>query len=225
MDRTEDGAVDVDLSDFELSRVEVGDTRPGEIPAAVEVVARALSANPMARVVIGPDAEARHRHTARFFRRLYKVAHHQRPLVARLDGRVVASTNDLVAGACRFGAREGLRILPDLMLTPPAITARSLRWLAAWERRDPERPHAHFGPFGVLPELQGRGIGSLVLSEYTRRLDAAGEHSYLEADKPENVALYGRFGFQVIEEAEVLGVHNWFMWREAGADAPATRGR
>ena len=63
------------------------------------------------------------------------------------------------------------------------------------------------------------------MAEYTRRLDAGGEDAYLETDKPENVALYGRFGFEVVEEAEVLGVPNWFMWREAGADAPATRDR
>ena len=73
------------------------------------------------------------------------------------------------------------------------------------------------------PALQGRGIGSLVLREYTRRLDEAGEHSYLETEKPQNVALYSRFGYEVIEETELLGVPNWFMWREAGALGPATR--
>jgi ribosomal protein S18 acetylase RimI-like enzyme len=207
---------------FELSRVEVGDTRPDEVAAAVEVVARAMSTSPMARAVIGPEPERCRRHLTRFFRRLYRVARRQRPLVARLDGRVIASTNDLVGGSCRFGIGERLRALPDVFVTPPAITARSLRWLAEWERRDPERPHSHLGPLGVAPELQGRGVGSLILAEYTRRLDDRGEHAYLETDKPENVALYGRFGFEVMEEAEVLGTANWFMWREAGADAPAT---
>ncbi|MGH2985106.1 MAG: GNAT family N-acetyltransferase [Solirubrobacterales bacterium] len=212
-------------ADLELWRVEVGDARPEEIADAIAVVARAMSTSPMPRAVIGPEPERCLRHLTRFFARLYRVARHQRPLVARLDGRVLASTNDLVDGACRFGARERLRALPDLLLTPPAITARSLRWLAEWERRDPDRPHSHLGPLGVDPELQGRGIGSLMLAEYTRRLDARGEHSYLETDKPENVALYGRFGFEILEEAEVLEVPNWFMWRPAGADAPATRDR
>jgi ribosomal protein S18 acetylase RimI-like enzyme len=210
---------------FDITRVEVGETRPEERAAAIAVVARAMSTSPMPRAVIGGDTERRHRHLSRFFTRLYEVARHQRPLVARLDGRVIASTNDLVGGACRFGARERLRALPDLLVTPPTITARSLRWLAEWERRDPDVPHSHYGPFGVEPELQGRGVGSLVMAEYTRRLDAAGEDAYLETDKPENVALYGRFGFEVVEEAKVLGVSNWFMWRAAGADAPATRNR
>jgi ribosomal protein S18 acetylase RimI-like enzyme len=206
------------------ARVEVGAPRPDEVADAVAVVARAMSTSPMPRAVIGPDPERCYRHLSRFFTRLYAVAREQRPLVARLDGRVIASTNDLVGGACRFGARDRLRALPDLVRTRPTIVSRTLRWLAEWERRDPDRPHSHYGPFGVEPALQGQGIGSLVMAEYTRRLDEGGEHAYLETDKPENVALYGRFGFEVVEEAEVLGVANWFMWREAGATGPALRG-
>jgi GNAT superfamily N-acetyltransferase len=211
------------MSGFELSRVEVGDMRADERDAAVAVVARAMSTSPMTQAVIRKEPELCRRHLTRMFTRLYKTARGQRPLVARLDGRVIASTNDLVGGGCRFGARERLAALPEVIRTPPTITARTLRWLSEWEERDPDRPHSHYGPFGVEPTLQGRGIGSLVMTEYTRRLDAAGEDAYLETDKPENVALYSRFGFEVIEEAEVLGAPNWFMWREAGAGGPALR--
>jgi hypothetical protein len=61
------------------------------------------------------------------------------------------------------------------------------------------------------------------MREYVRRLDDGDEASYLETEKPQNVALYQRFGFEVIDEAEVLGVPNWFMWREPGARGPALR--
>jgi GNAT superfamily N-acetyltransferase len=209
----------------DLSRIEIGDTRPEETAEAVAVAARAMCTSPMAFAVLGPDPGRRYRHTHRFFSRLYMLAVHQRPLVARLDGRIVASTNDLVGGACRARPIDILRSLPVLALTGPRSAVRAARWFNDWEHRDPDRPHAHFGPFGVEPEMQGKGIGSLVLHEYTRRLDEAGDHSYLETEKPENVALYQRFGFEVIEEDRVLGVPNWFMWREAGADAPATRNR
>jgi GNAT superfamily N-acetyltransferase len=208
----------------DLSRVEVGDTRPEEIEAAVEVAARAMCTSPMAHAVIGPDHDRRYRHTRRFFGRLYKLALHQRPLVARLDGRIIASTNDLVDRACRARPIDLVRSLPALALTGPRGAVRAVSWLNDWEHRDPDRPHAHFGPFGVEPELQGQGIGSLVLREYTRRLDEAGEHSYLETEKPQNVALYQRFGFEVIDESEFIGVPNWFMWRETGAKGPALRG-
>jgi GNAT superfamily N-acetyltransferase len=212
-------------ADLDLARVEVGDTRPDEVPAAIAVVARAMSTSPMSTAVIRGDQAKRVRYLTMFFTRLYRVARNQRPLVARLDGRVIASTNDLVGGACRFSIRERLSAAPDLVRSNPAVTVRALRWLNDWERRDPGAPHAHYGPFGVEPALQGRGVGSLVMAEYTRRLDTAGEDSYLETDKPENVALYSRFGFEVIDEAEVLGAANWFMWRPAGVDAPATRDR
>jgi ribosomal protein S18 acetylase RimI-like enzyme len=207
----------------DLTRIEVGDTRPEEIDAAVTVAARAMCTSPMAYAVLGDDHDRRFRHTHRFFARMYKLALRQRPLVARLDGRIVASTNDLVDGACRARPVDLVRSLPALALTGPRGAARTIRWLNDWEHRDPDRPHAHFGPFGVEPELQGQGIGSLVLREYTRRLDAAGEHSYLETEKPQNVALYQRFGFEVIDQSEFMGVPNWFMWRESGAHGPGLR--
>jgi hypothetical protein len=58
-------------------------------------------------------------------------------------------------------------------------------------------------------------------------MDACRAISYLETDKPENVRLYQRFGFRVIESADVLGVRNWFMSRPtflgetAQAEVPA----
>ena len=208
---------------IDLSRIEVGDTRPEEVAEAVDVAARAMRDSPMTVAVIGPDPDRRFRLLHRFFTLLYRTALHQRPLVARLDGRIIASTNDLVAHACRATATDKLRMVPELARIGPRTAVRTVRWLNAWEHVDPDAAHAHFGPFGVEPELQGCGIGTVVLREYTRRLDEAGENSYLETEKPQNVALYSRFGYEVIAEAEVLGAPNWFMWREAGALAPATR--
>lgn len=210
----------------DLDRVEVGDTRPEETEDAIAVAARALADGPLTVAVVGEDLDLNFRYLRRFFRLQYRLAPRQRPLVARLEGRVIASTNDLHDGACHASPLMKLRSLPALLATRPPVALRAARWFADWERRDPaHRPHSHLGPLGVEPDLQGRGIGSLVLTEYCRRLDAAGEDSYLETEKPENVALYTRFGFEVIEEAKVLGVPNWFMWRDAGADAPATRNR
>jgi ribosomal protein S18 acetylase RimI-like enzyme len=89
------------------------------------------------------------------------------------------------------------------------------RWLSTWAEHDPDRPHSHFGPLAVDLDLQGRGIGTLLLSAYCRRLDDADLFAYLETDKTENVRLYERFGFVVTAEADVIGVKNWFMTREA----------
>ena len=47
-------------------------------------------------------------------------------------------------------------------------------------------------------------------------MDSAGALAYLETDKPENVRFYERFGFEVVTEDDVVGVHNWFMTRPNG---------
>jgi hypothetical protein len=44
----------------------------------------------------------------------------------------------------------------------------------------------------------------------------SGEVSYLETDK-ENIPFYERHRYSVIDEANVIGVHNWFMIREPEA--------
>lgn len=49
-------------------------------------------------------------------------------------------------------------------------------------------------------ELQGRGIGSQMLSVYCEEFDVVGNAGYLETDKAENVRLCERFGFEVQDE-------------------------
>ena len=61
--------------------------------------------------------------------------------------------------------------------------------------------------------MRGLGIGSRLMEAFAERMDRAGDLAYLETDKPENVTFYQRFGFEVIDEALVLGTPNWFMLR------------
>ena len=44
-------------------------------------------------------------------------------------------------------------------------------------------------------------------------LDRENEAGYLETDRAENINFYGKFGFKIIGELNVLGVPNWFMKR------------
>ena len=82
-----------------------------------------------------------------------------------------------------------------------------------WARRDLAEPHLHLGPLAVDRPLHGKGIGTQILLEHTRRLDEANAVGYLETDKDINVRLYERHGYHVIDEADVIGVHCWFMRR------------
>ena len=66
---------------------------------------------------------------------------------------------------------------------------------------------------GVEAELPGRGIGTQMMEVFCRRMDVVGEAAYLETDKAENVRFYGRFGFATLDEPDIHGIHNWFMFR------------
>jgi ribosomal protein S18 acetylase RimI-like enzyme len=67
----------------------------------------------------------------------------------------------------------------------------------------------------VDAHLRGKGIGSALMAAFCARMDENGATAYLETDKRENVRFYGRAGFEVTDQADVLGLPNWFMTRPA----------
>jgi GNAT superfamily N-acetyltransferase len=87
--------------------------------------------------------------------------------------------------------------------------------LRAWGERDPEQVHWHLGTIAVRTGMQGKGIGGLLMQVYEARLDDSRELGYLETDRSENLRFYGKSGFAVSGELEVLGVNTWFMRRES----------
>ena len=189
-----------------------------QVEEAGRVLGAAFAASPLERAVRGTIDERQ--------RRGLVVAY---TATCRLPGQVrVALSEQRVVGVIRWveSPRCQLRLREKLAMAPTAITSfgrnlpKALTWVAAWSKHDPAEPHVHLGPIGVTPELQGRGIGSQMLSVYCEELDVVGNAGYLETDKAENVRLYERFGFEVQDEGELLGLTNWFMWREPGRRAP-----
>ena len=64
-------------------------------------------------------------------------------------------------------------------------------------------PHYYVRDVGVLPPVQGRGIGSCLLRRVLERCDGEGLPAYLEASSERNAALYERLGFQLTRELRV----------------------
>ncbi len=71
-------------------------------------------------------------------------------------------------------------------------------------------PHWVLDLLGVAPEHQGQGISRRLLEPTLARVDAQGFPSYVITNKEENVAIYGRFGFKVIEEGLMPGTNIMF---------------
>jgi GNAT superfamily N-acetyltransferase len=133
------------------------------------------------------------------------------------DGsRILGLIHWVDSPGCRFHWYEKLRMAPAMSRTFGVGAAWKVStWLAAWAAHEPMEPHCHLGPIGVAPDVQGRHVGLQLMDQYCDEVDRKGLAGYLETDRAENVRFYRRFGFEMHKEADVLGVHNYFMWRDA----------
>jgi GNAT superfamily N-acetyltransferase len=85
------------------------------------------------------------------------------------------------------------------------------------EGRHPRRPpHRYLAVMGVVPEQQGRGLGTALMRPGLEELDQHGLPAYLEASTPRSRELYRRNGFEVTDEFNLPsdGPPLWQMWRE-----------
>jgi len=97
-------------------------------------------------------------------------------------------------------ALEGRAFWPSL--------GRAARLGAAMEwhhGRQVREPHYYVRDVGVLPKMQGRGLGSALMRPTLDRCDQESLPAYLEASSERSAALYERLGFRLIRELRVGG--------------------
>jgi len=95
----------------------------------------------------------------------------------------------LLEGRC-FGARLG----------------NAARLGFAMERHHAQQirqPHYYIRDVGVLPEMQGLGLGRALMAPTLERCDRDGLPAYLEASSESSAALYERLGFRLLRELRV----------------------
>lgn len=191
--------------------IQIQPLAPEQLQEAARVLARAFVTNPLHVAAFGAGRVDRNE---AFFRGALPRMKGPR-LVATDGARILGFIHWVEAPGCRSSWREKLGMLPILVRgCGPRSAWRVGSWFSAWARRDPGQPHLHLGPVAVLPEVQRQHIGRRLMERYCEALDGAGACGHLETDRPENVAFYRHFGFEITEEALVLGVLNHFMWRE-----------
>ena len=83
---------------------------------------------------------------------------------------------------------------------------------------DPYRPTGpawFLGTVGVMPEAQGRGLGSAVIRPGLEAAGRAGHPAFLETSTEDNVRFYERLGFEVTGEVDLPGggPRTWTMLR------------
>ena len=196
-------------------RGDIGALSNEQLNTAARLCARSMRDNPIHVRVFGAEPERRLRRLQRFFSGLLPYVQRKGLLLAAHEGKnLIAVCGLLPPGHCLPKRTETLRLLPSLLASnSPAGLLRLRHWLGTWARNDLREPHWHLGPLLVDPPWQGRGVGSRMLAACLAHTDASGAVSYLETDRPVNVAFYEGFGFCTVAQLTVLGVPNWLMRR------------
>jgi GNAT superfamily N-acetyltransferase len=183
-----------------------------ELPAAAELLARALRDTPLTVAVVGAEPARR-------------LSSNRYGMNAMLP---LAQRHGLV-----LRATHGARIVGALVALPPSAQPlpfapfrarlRCLRgqgWRVArcWgrvsgslEALHPAQPHWYLGALGVDPSVQGTGVGSALVRALVARASRDDLPAYLETDRPDNAAFYERRGFAVVGRTEILNVPIWCM--------------
>jgi GNAT superfamily N-acetyltransferase len=133
------------------------------------------------------------------------------------------TTDDLAGGALwvppgswRLGVVEQVALLPGMLRVFGRGLGRAQRGLSVMESGHPRERHFYLDSLGVVPERQGRGLGSALMRPVLERCDADGVPAYLNAGSVRSRDLYRRHGFAVTEEFSLPdgGPPLWRMWRE-----------
>lgn len=129
------------------------------------------------------------------------------------DGQQIVGVMRMVEWPdCQNSIPTGIKKL-FMFIFAPGAAKRLFKFRSVWRKHDPKKPHWHIDPIGVLPEKQGKGIGSKLLTHFCKIVDENKSAAYLETDVDRNVILYERFGFKVVEKEPIFSVTNWFLWR------------
>jgi ribosomal protein S18 acetylase RimI-like enzyme len=212
------GAYCVETVGHEEQAVSVRQLGRHDLEEAARLLGRGMRDNPVNARAFGEDPERCAHALTRFFLPVLRGVYRRGIVMGAWRGDVLLGVSAAAPpGKCQPGLLEKVSIVPAVAWGNPGSTVRRvLAWTGAWARRDPPEPHWHLGPVAVDAGRQGQGIGSALLTEFCSRLDGENARAYLETDKDENVHFYRKFGFDVIAQADVLGVPNWFMSRPPG---------
>jgi ribosomal protein S18 acetylase RimI-like enzyme len=179
------------------------------------VLAAAFRANAGFRAGLpGVDETTRERKLRPLFRWFVRTCiGHGEPTIVLDGGRVVGASLCYGPGAYPLSFGVWLQNSVGAIPLGPLAMLRLARIDAWMRKRHPAQRHWYLFMLGVEPRYHGRGFGGALLRRLSERVDRDGVSAYLETDTPENVALYRRFGYVVIEEAQLRGFRSLTIWR------------
>ncbi len=194
-----------------MKKIKINPIQPNEINKAAEVLSKAFILTPFSSKVAGGQSEKHRRMLEKgFINMLGKKPGNV--VVAKDNGQIIGVMRMVEWPDCQNSIPKGFEKIPTLLFGRGAAF-RLFKFRSIWGKHDPKKPHWHIDPLGVLPERQGQGIGSQLLTYFCNHIDELNAAAYHETDQEQNVRLYERFGYKVIETEPIFSINNWFLWR------------
>jgi GNAT superfamily N-acetyltransferase len=188
--------------------------------AVGEVLGAAFQVEPVYHWLF-PDPALRRRRLGILLRTMVTHMHRDLAVVQ------VATDGDAIVGVAVWDApgaaapdgRRILRALPGMLRATGRRLPALARLGAPLDAARPATAHWYLSHLGVAPHMQGRGVGAALMGAMPPLRDRA--PAYLEC-KPENVAFYQRFGFDLSGEVTVdADLSVLTMWRPPATDQDA----
>lgn len=197
-----------------MAGTDLSELKAEDVAAAARLLGRAYRDNPLNVALLGDDPEVRTRAGVKI--QAARIAAMEGAVVARRDGEIVGVYGVEPPGGLVMSAEGRRQMASAFAEAGPGVMALAGEMLAGFAQHSPRGQHWKLGPVAVEPALQGSGIGKRMVEHFCARMDARQLEATLDTDRPENVRLYERYGFEVVTEAPVLGVQMWFMRRAPG---------
>ena len=183
--------------------------KPTEFEAGSHMLARAFYDDPFQRYVF-PDPKQRRSLSPAHFMPLLRYDH--------IAGEVW-TTERTIDGIGIWWPPEHAALRLDLLdetgsnALPETIWADAFqRFISVLDFVEPFHAQAVPGPhwyamvIGVDPPMQRTGVGAALMTSIADRADTASVPCYPETTQPNNVAFYGKFGYEVVEHGAVPGI-------------------
>jgi ribosomal protein S18 acetylase RimI-like enzyme len=196
-----------------MMSIEIAQMQPSDRDEAAEVLSRAMLNNPiLVAVYLGESERERVQIKAQFRNQL--LNHPEEVFLAKRGHQIIGVCRSYICHGNRPISKEVIALFEAKDIDLPKVEDRDRYWKGIWRSRDPSKVHSHLGPIGVLPEFQSVGVGTRLMENYCRLVDERKLPAYLETDKIKNIRFYEQFGFQLVDEVDIFGVKNYFLWRD-----------
>ena len=183
-----------------------------DLQEAAQMLARSMASNPLHLAIFKNTNPPALRKQEKMFSFVLRMPHNEM-FVAKDNGKIVGVMCYCSSEYCKMSFLNKLISISKMLPALGSSLLPVLKWRMNWETHDYRQPHLHFGPLAVDPAYRNRGIGKALLQHFCKFADSTSQAEYLETDKEENVMLYEKFGFRVVETDVLFGVQNWFMVR------------